>query len=92
MTEFGYQRDEAKLEIAFACLRALIVCGAHSVRIMGSGVLDLCFVACGRLDAVYAGVAGKCRWYVLCELMQCMHGWQVNVGVDVLSQSIIPFI
>jgi fructose-1,6-bisphosphatase/inositol monophosphatase family enzyme len=33
--------------------------GVHSVRIMGSGVLDLCYVACGRLDAVYAGVAGN---------------------------------
>eukprot|EP01041_Mallomonas_annulata_P011186 gene11186-23373_t len=26
---------------------------------MGSGALDLCYVASGRLDAVYAGVAGE---------------------------------
>ena len=30
----------------------------RSVRIMGSCVLDLCYVACGRLDAMYLGVAG----------------------------------
>ena len=26
---------------------------------MGSGVLDLCYVACGRLDACYCGLAGE---------------------------------
>jgi Inositol monophosphatase family len=39
-------------------MRAVISEGAHSIRIMGSGVLDLCYVAAGRLDVVYAGVAG----------------------------------
>lgn len=31
----------------------------RSIRMIGSGALDLCFVACGRLDAVYAGLAGE---------------------------------
>jgi myo-inositol-1(or 4)-monophosphatase len=30
---------------------------SHGVRMLGSGVLDLCYVACGRMDAVYSGVA-----------------------------------
>ena len=58
LTEFGYQREEAKLDIASACMKSFLLQGAHSMRMMGSGVLDLCFVGCGRLDAVYAGVAG----------------------------------
>ena len=28
------------------------------MRMLGSGVLDLCYVSCGRMDACYVGVAG----------------------------------
>jgi fructose-1,6-bisphosphatase/inositol monophosphatase family enzyme len=31
--------------------------GCRTTRCLGSGVLDLCYVASGRLDVVYAGVA-----------------------------------
>ncbi len=36
----------------------------HAIRSLGSGVLDLCYLAAGRLDAVYAGVANEswCPW------------------------------
>jgi fructose-1,6-bisphosphatase/inositol monophosphatase family enzyme len=34
----------------------------HAIRQLGSGVLNLCYVACGRQDAVYAGVAGN--WHI----------------------------
>lgn len=40
-------------------MRAILLQNAHSLRIMGSGVLDLCYIACGRLDACYSGVAGE---------------------------------
>ena len=59
LTETGYQRDEKKLDTIYSCLRAVVNRGPHSVRIMGSCVLDLCFVACGRLDTMYLGVAGE---------------------------------
>lgn len=58
MTEVGYIRDSKSLSSFFDCLQALLLRGAHAARMMGSGVLDLCFVASGRLDAAYCGVAG----------------------------------
>jgi hypothetical protein len=53
------QQEREEEDASFRCLRAVMGKCVHSVRIMGSGVLDLCYVACGRLDAVYAGVAGE---------------------------------
>lgn len=45
-------------------LRNVMVRGPHAIRSLGSGVLDLCYLAAGRLDAIYAGVAGEswCPW------------------------------
>lgn len=62
MTDFGYQRDPVKVKVILECVNSVLMKGIHSLRIMGSGVLDLCYVGCGRLDAVYAGVAGE-GWY-----------------------------
>uniref|UniRef100_A0A7S2BWH7 inositol-phosphate phosphatase n=1 Tax=Octactis speculum TaxID=3111310 RepID=A0A7S2BWH7_9STRA len=57
--EFGYQRSQEALQLIHAASRRLLAAGAGGVRQFGSGVLDLCWVACGRVDAVYAGVAGE---------------------------------
>ena len=53
--------------------------GCRSTRQLGSGVLDLCYVATGRLDAVYAGVAGEgwkpwdfCAGLVIVEEAGCV--------------------
>jgi fructose-1,6-bisphosphatase/inositol monophosphatase family enzyme len=62
LTEFGYQRNMEKITVILNCLKGLLAKGIHSVRIMGSGVLDLCYIACGRLDCVYAGVAGNHKY------------------------------
>jgi fructose-1,6-bisphosphatase/inositol monophosphatase family enzyme len=43
----------------FGALQSIMKRRPHAVRQLGSGVLDLCYVACGRLDAVYTGVAGE---------------------------------
>lgn len=45
-------------------LRNVMFQGPHAIRSLGSGVLDLCYLASGRLDALYAGVAGEswCPW------------------------------
>lgn len=59
LTETGYQRGSVQLDTIFRCLRAVVDKGPHSIRILGSCVLDLCYVACGRLDAMYLGVAGE---------------------------------
>lgn len=43
----------------FSALESIMSSHPHAVRQLGSGVMDLCFVAAGRLDAIYAGVAGE---------------------------------
>jgi fructose-1,6-bisphosphatase/inositol monophosphatase family enzyme len=59
LTEFGYSRMESDIDIWFKAAKDVLMTGAHGLRAMGSGVMDLCFLAAGRLDAVYAGVAGE---------------------------------
>ena len=56
LTEFGYRNARVKyisdcheyVDQELSCCKAL-----------GSGVLNLCYVAAGRLDVCYAGVAGS---------------------------------
>lgn len=59
MTEFGYARNDNQVDQMLKSVGALLRKRVHSIRMMGSGVLDLCWVACGRLDAAYAGVSGR---------------------------------
>ena len=37
----------------------LIAANVRGIRQLGAGALDLCYVAAGRADAVYRGVAGE---------------------------------
>jgi myo-inositol-1(or 4)-monophosphatase len=57
--EFGYVREAADVEKIVAAVSRLMIHGCRTSRQLGSGALDLCYVACGRLDAVYAGIAGE---------------------------------
>lgn len=59
LAELGYVREPANRAMFGNCLQAIIAQGPHAIRMMGSGVLALCYVACGRLDALYTGVAGE---------------------------------
>ena len=45
-------------------LESVMLTRPHAIRSFGSGVLDLCYLASGRIDALYAGVAGEswCPW------------------------------
>ena len=63
--EFGYETSEDGLGAMCGAVQAVLRQQPHALRQMGSGVLDLCYVAAGRMDAVYAGVAGVslvCVW------------------------------
>ena len=57
--EFGYARDPPAVDKMVGAVRSIMVHGCRTSRQLGSGVLDLCYVASGRLDVVYAGVAGE---------------------------------
>lgn len=59
VTEFGYVRDENGLKNIFRVLHKLLLYGVHGIRQTGSGVLDLCLLASGQVDALYAGVGGE---------------------------------
>ena len=58
--EFGYERTEAGTKSMLDAIHRLLLHGSvRAVRSLGSGVLDLCYVASGRLDLAYAGLAAE---------------------------------
>lgn len=56
--EFGYERTEAGIKKLLQVTERLLRSNVQALRQLGSGVLDLAYVAAGRVDAVYCGVAG----------------------------------
>ena len=51
---------EAFFFLLFHVTKLAVVSRVDSLSMqVGSGCLDLCWVGCGRVDAVYAGVAGE---------------------------------
>jgi fructose-1,6-bisphosphatase/inositol monophosphatase family enzyme len=59
LSEFGYQREPSKLSTILLCVQRVCARGARGYRQLGSGALDLCYVGAGRLDCLFAGVAGE---------------------------------
>ena len=57
--EFGYAREKSAIDEMLGALGRIVEHGCRTTRSLGSGVLDLCWVATGRLDVVYAGVASE---------------------------------
>lgn len=57
--EMGYTRDPSNLEVLTAAQTRVMLRGCKAMRQLGSGCLDLCYVASGRLDAVYAGLRNE---------------------------------
>lgn len=57
--EYGYERGKDGIAKMLGSIQKILEHGCRSIRTLGSGVLDLCYVATGRLDVVYAGVAGE---------------------------------
>lgn len=57
--EFGYSRSHDAIAKMVGALERLLQHGCRATRCLGSGVLDLCFVATGKMDVVYAGLAGE---------------------------------
>jgi len=57
--EFGYARDPDAVRKMVGAVERILLKGCRTTRCLGSGVLDLLYVATGRIDVVYAGVAGE---------------------------------
>jgi fructose-1,6-bisphosphatase/inositol monophosphatase family enzyme len=76
--EFGYARDKSAIAKMLTVVQRILENGCRTTRSLGSGVLDLCYVASGRMDVVYAGVAGEgwkpwdyCAGYVIAKEAGC---------------------
>mmetsp|Transcript_43153 Transcript_43153/g.48892 ORF Transcript_43153/g.48892 Transcript_43153/m.48892 type:complete len:386 (-) Transcript_43153:129-1286(-) len=76
--EMGSTRNEKDLTLLFTAQQKLMLKGCKGFRQLGSGCLDLCFVASGRLDAVYAGVCEEgwkpwdyCAGYIIIQEAGC---------------------
>jgi inositol-phosphate phosphatase / L-galactose 1-phosphate phosphatase len=74
--EFGYAREKVAIDEMVEALRRILRHGCRTTRSLGSGVLDLCYVASGRLDVVYAGVATE-AW----------KPWDLCAGVVVAAEA-----
>ena len=57
--EFGYAKSEEAANNMIGAVENLLKHGVRSTRTLGAGVLDLCYVACGRMDVVYTGMADE---------------------------------
>mmetsp|Transcript_14432 Transcript_14432/g.22002 ORF Transcript_14432/g.22002 Transcript_14432/m.22002 type:complete len:336 (+) Transcript_14432:46-1053(+) len=57
--EFGYARSEDAIKKMLGAVERIMRNGCRTTRSLGSGVLDLCYVATGRLDVVYTGLADE---------------------------------
>mmetsp|Transcript_6206 Transcript_6206/g.8072 ORF Transcript_6206/g.8072 Transcript_6206/m.8072 type:complete len:335 (+) Transcript_6206:60-1064(+) len=77
--EFGYARGRKETSAMVGVVESIMNHGCRASRQIGSGVLDICYVATGRLDVVYAGVAGDgwkpwdfCAGYVIAMESGCV--------------------
>lgn len=77
--EFGHISDRKEVAAMVGVVENIMVHGCRTSRQVGSNVLDLCYVATGRLDVVYAGVGrdGRKPWdlcagYVVAKEAGCV--------------------
>ncbi|KAL3917447.1 MAG: hypothetical protein SGARI_007713 [Bacillariaceae sp.] len=97
--EFGYARDKAQVDKILGGVSKIMLTGCRAIRQLGSGCLDLCMVATGRLDVVYAGLASEgwkpwdyCAGWIICKEAGCvMESFDQKPGqdFDLYSKSII---
>lgn len=97
--EFGYARENAAIDKMLTGLSCVLKHGCRSTRSLGTGVLDLCYVATGRIDVVYAGLANEgwkpwdyCAGLVIAQEAGCVIeaiDQKVGQDFDLYSNSII---
>ena len=92
--EYGYARSEASVDKMVGAVKRVLNHGCRSTRSTGCGVLDLCYVATGRFDVVYTGIAeeGWKPWdysaaMVIAEEAGCtMRSLIGNPGSDIFDE------
>ncbi len=76
-TGFGYL---AEVRAAQGAVVARVLPHVRDIRRSGSAALDLCWVACGRLDGYYE--AGLQRWDMAAGVLIAAEGGAVTAGLD----------
>lgn len=98
--EFGYARNKEAIAKMVRVVQRILEHGCRTTRSLGSGVLDLCYVATGRVDVVYAGVAGEgwkpwdyCAGYVIATeagcVIEAIDGQKQGDEFDLYAKSVI---
>lgn len=64
ISEWSYERSEQGIQTMLDANRRLLQKGIRGIRQLGSGSLDMCYVAMGKAQAVYGGVAGADAWKI----------------------------
>lgn len=70
--ELGYVRTPVAVAAVTSKVDALVALGCRSVRMLGSGVLDIVFVALGRSDGCFCGVGDGDEWHSWDYAGECM--------------------
>jgi fructose-1,6-bisphosphatase/inositol monophosphatase family enzyme len=90
--EMGYTRNEKELNILFNAQKQIMIQGqCKGFRQLGSGCLDLCYVASGRLDVCYAGLCTEgwkpwdyCAGLIIIKEAGCfMESIDIDIDIDI---------
>lgn len=98
--EFGYSRSDDSVEKMTSAISNILMHGCKSCKCLGSGVLDLCYVARGSIDVVYTGVVDEgwkpwdyCAATVICCEAGCaaktLHDEHDGGVFNIYSQSMV---
>jgi fructose-1,6-bisphosphatase/inositol monophosphatase family enzyme len=82
--EFGYSRKQDEIDAMLGAVSKILAKGCRGIRQLGSGCLDLCYVATGRLDVVYAGIVneGWKPWDYAAGLVICQEAGCIMESID----------
>lgn len=64
ISEWGYDRSVEGVRKMLSINERLMIRKVRGIRQLGSGTLNICYVAMGRADAVYCGVANGDAWKI----------------------------
>lgn len=77
ISEWSYERSETGIQTMLNANQRLLQRGIRGIRQLGSGSLDMCYVAMGRAQGVYGGIAGADAWKI----------WDYAAGVVIAEEA-----
>jgi len=97
---YGHAREEKEIYAMTSAIANLLRHGCGAIRQMGSTCLELCYVATGKLDVFYGGVASEggkpwdyCAALVVCReagcIMETLRQESLDLPFDLYNQSVI---